>query len=490
MTLAYKATIGILWNFTEQLITRGIVIVVTLLLARFLVPADFGLVAMMAVFIAVAGNLMDSGFKQALIRKQDASQVDFNTAFYTNLALGGLAYLLLFNAAPFIAGFYEETRLTDLIRVAGIVILINSFQVVQSAILNRALNFKAQLKATVPANIISGITAVVLAYIGWGVWALIAQMLIAAFLVTVFLWSMKLWRPTLTYSIQSLNDMFGFGFKLFLSGLLDTVFKNMYVVVIAKIFSSTVAGHYFFAEKIKELIINQLVSSISTVTYPALSTIQDDNVSLKAGYRKVIQITTFLVFPTMTLMAALAEPLFHVLLSDQWLPAVPYLQLMCIAGLLYPLHAINLDILKVKGRSDLFLYLEIVKKIGIVLILFVSLQYGVIGILIGQIIGSVLAYLPNSYFSDKLISYSLREQIGDFMPGLMLSSAVAGVVYVAVLVFTLPALIELIVLSIVAATLYLLGAYALKLQALTLILQILKERGNKKQRNQYDKSKN
>jgi O-antigen/teichoic acid export membrane protein len=185
MSLANKTTTGILWNFTEQLSMRGIGIVVSLLLARFLVPADFGLVAMMAVFIAVAGNLMDSGFKQALIRKQDASQVDFSTAFYTNLALGGFAYLLLFSTAPFIAGFYEETRLIDLIRVAGIVILINSFQVVQSAILNRALYFKAQLKATLPASIISGITAVVLAYIGWGVWALIAQMLIAAFLVTI-----------------------------------------------------------------------------------------------------------------------------------------------------------------------------------------------------------------------------------------------------------------------------------------------------------------
>jgi len=476
MSLANKTTTGILWNFTEQMSTRGIGIVVSLLLARFLVPADFGLVAMMAVFIAVAGSLMDSGFKQALIRKQGASQVDFNTAFYTNLTLGCLAYLLLFSAAPFIAGFYDETRLISLIRIAGIAILINSFRVVQSAILSRALNFKAQLKATVPATIISGITAVVLAYIGWGVWALIAQMLIAAFMVTAFLWSMKLWRPTLTFSRQSLNDMFGFGSKLFLSDFINTVFSNMFVVVIAKIFSATVAGHYFFAENIKNLVLNQLVSSISTVTYPALAVMQHDNVILKAGYRKIVQITTFLVFPAMAMMAALAEPLFRILLHDQWLPAVPYLQLMCIAGLLYPLHVINLDILRVKGRSDLLLYLEIVKKVSIVLILFVSVQYGVIGILIGQIISSVLAYLPNSYFSDKLIGYSVREQISDFLPGLVLSGAVAGVVYVALSVSNLSALAELIVFSITAATLYLLGAYALKLQALNLTLQIVKER--------------
>jgi len=475
MSLGNRTTTGVIWNFTEQLSKRGIGIVVTLLLARFLVPADFGLVAMMAVFIAIAGNLMDSGFKQALIRKQGASQVDFSTAFYTNLALGGLAYLLLFSTAPFIADFYEETRLIDLIRVAGIAILINSFQVVQSAILNRALNFRGQMKATVPASIISGITAVVLAYIGWGVWALIVQMLISAFLVTAFLWSMKLWRPTLTFSRKSLNDMFGFGSKLFLSGVLDTVFINIYVVVIAKLFSTTVAGHYFFAEKIKTLVINQFVRSISTVTYPALATIQDDNMRLKTGYRKIIQITTFLLFPAMALMAALAEPLFQVLLSNQWLPAVPYLQLMCIAGLLYPLHAINLNILKVKGRSDLFLYLEIVKKVSIVLILFVSVQYGVIGILIGQIFGSVLAYLPNSYFSNKLIGYSVREQIGDFLPGLALSGVVAGMVYVAVSVSTLPALVELLLFGTPAGLVYLLVGYLLKLQAFQLTEQLVRE---------------
>ena len=269
--------------------------------------------------------------------------------------------------------------------------------------------------------------------------------------------------------------MFGFGSKLFLSGLLDTVFINIYVVVIAKIFSAAVAGHYFFAEKIKTLVINQIVRSISTVTYPALATLQHDNVILKAGYRKIIQITTFLLFPAMALMAALAEPLFHALLPDQWLPAVPYLQLMCIAGLMYPLHAINLNILKVKGRSDLFLYLEIVKKVSIVLILFVSVRYGVIGILIGQIFSSVLAYLPNSYFSNKLIGYSVREQIGDFLPCMVLSGAVAGGVYVAVSVSTLPALVELLLFGTLAGLVYLLVSYLLKLKAFKLTEQLMKE---------------
>ena len=474
MSLAHKTSTGVVWNFTEQLGKRGVGLVVTLLLAHFLVPEDYGLVAMMAVFIAIASSLMESGFKQALIRKQDAGEIDFSTVFYANLVLGCLAYLLLYIAAPFIARFYEETRLIILIRVAGITILITSFQVVQSAILNRDLNFKAQLKATVPASIISGFIAVLLAYAGWGVWALVAQMLITAFLVTVFLWVKSHWRPKLIFSRLSLNEMFGFGSKLLLSGLLNAIFNNMFVVVIAKLFSTTVAGHYFFSEKIMQLVLNQFVFSISTVTYPALATMQHDNVKLKAGYRKIVQIMTFLLFPAMTLMAALAEPLFHTLLHDQWHPAVPYLQLMCIAALMYPLHVINLNILKVKGRSGLYLYLEIIKKISMVLILLISVRYGVIGILVGQIIGSVLVYLPISYYSNKLIGYSTREQIGDFLPSLIVSAVIAGMVYIAVSVSTQSAAVELLLFGALAGLTYLFLSYIFKLQSFQVTNQLFK----------------
>lgn len=475
MSLSKKTTSGILWNFAEQLGRRGLGIVVTLLLARFLVPADFGLVAMMAVFLALGSTLMDSGFKQALIRLQGATQIDFNSAFYANLVLGALSYTFLFMGAPFITEFYQEPKLIALIRVAALAVPINAFQVVQSAILSRALNFKTQLQATIPATVISGIVAVGLAYADFGVWALVTQMLLAALVTTVLLWRLQGWRPTLSFSKNALASMYVFGYKLFLSGLLDTVFKNIFVVVIAKLFSTTLAGYYFFADRIKELIISQLVISIQTVTYPALSTMQDDNKRLKAGYRKVISVTTFLLFPAVVFMAALAGPLFRVLLPEQWLPAVVYLQLMCFATLLYPLHSINLNILKVKGRSDLFLYLEIIKKLMVVIVLSVSFQFGIMGILIGQIVSSVLAYLPNSYFSAKLINYPVRQQFSDFAPGLVLSAVVGGATYVAVLFFSLPAIVELLVFGTLAAALYLLGAYALKFQALTLAIQLVKK---------------
>jgi len=475
MTLTQKTLEGVIWSFAEQLGRRGVGIAVTLLLAWFLTPADYGLVSMMAVFLAIATSLMDSGFREALIRLHRAGQADFDTAFYTNLVLGLFSYALLFAAAPFVALFYNEPRLVILMRVAGIVVIINSFQVVQSAILTRNLNFKIQLQATIAAGIASGIIAVFFAYMRLGVWALIAQMLSAAFMTTVMLWRLQGWRPSFGFSLESLGSMYHFGCKLFLSGLINTIFKNVYVVVIAKVFSATIAGYYFFADRIKELIISQLVGSIQAVTYPALASVQQDDIRLKAGYRKVIQVTTFLLFPIMAMIAALAEPIFLVFLPDQWLPAVPYLQLMCIAGLLYPLHSINLDILKVKGRSDLFLYIEIFKLVILTVILSISIRYGVFGILIGQIISSVLAYIPNSYFSSKLINYPVREQMTDCMPGFVLSCAVALMTYGAGFLIPWPAVVKLIVLGSLAAGFYMLCAYIFNVQALSFVMVMFRE---------------
>ncbi|PKN65133.1 MAG: flippase [Deltaproteobacteria bacterium HGW-Deltaproteobacteria-15] len=472
MTIAHKTIAGIIWNFAEQIGRKGIGMIVTLLLARFLAPSDFGLIAMMAVFLAVGTSLMDSGFKQALIRLQGADQTDFNTAFYANLALGLLSYILLFLAAPQIAHFYNEPRLIVLVRTAGIGILINSFQVVQSAILSRNLNFSLQFRATIPAGIISGLIAVLLAFMGFGVWALIIQMLVSAFINTVLLWKLQSWRPSLGFSRKSLGSMYNFGYKLFLSGLLERIFENLYLIVIAKMFTATVLGHYFFADKIQHIVFRQLVGSIQNVTYPALSILQHDNIRLKAGYRKVVRTTTFLLSPTMFFLAVLAQPAFQVFLPDKWLPAVPYLQLLCFAGLLHPLHAINLNIIKVKGRSELFLYLEIYRKLVKTIIIVLSVGFGIYGILYGQIISSILAYIPNSYFSSRLIAYPVREQLADFMPGLSLSFAAAVVIYGAEFLVEWPAFVELLVLAPLAWLLYFAGAHFLNLTAFVAIKEM------------------
>ncbi len=478
--LKKRTVVGIVWNFADQIARRGISLVVTIFLARFLVPEDFGLLAMMAVFLNLATYLIEAGFKEALIQKKVATEVDLNTAFYASIVWGLISYGLLFATAPLISDFYEEPRLIDLIRVSGLVIIINSFQVIQSAVLNRDLNFKAQLTASLPAAIISGLIAVAMAYAGYGIWALIAQMLILAMLITIFLWLMKLWRPKWMFSYSSLKKIFGFSGYLIIAGISEIIFVNMYVIVIAKFFSAIIAGNYFFTEKIKDLLLLQLVGSIQTVTYPALSKLQDDPVHLKSGYRKVISVTTFLLFPAMALLAALAEPLFRVFLTEQWLPAVIYLQLLAMAAILYPVHVINLNILKVKGRSDLVLYLGFFKKFIMIIIFVISFKFGIIGILIGQIISSILTYLPNSYFSAKLISYPIREQLADFVPGLILSVLVATFTYILVTVIVWSDIIELLLFGIMSVMLYLAGAHLLKLNAYVLLRQMLNKRLKKR----------
>ncbi|AKB33079.1 Lipopolysaccharide biosynthesis protein WzxC [Methanosarcina siciliae HI350] len=479
-TLRYKTITGIIWTFLEQIFRVGIQTIVTIILAWFLLPEDFGLMAMIAVFFAIAYSLMDSGFSQALIRKKEVNQTDYSTVFYTNLVLGLLFYALLFASAPFIASFYDEPRLIMLARVVGLVVIINSFQLVQVADLTRKLNFKVQLKVTLPSAIFSGVVAVSMAAMGFGVWSLVAQMLISSFAATALYWTVNKWRPSKDFSVISLNEMFGFGSKLLASGLIDTAFQNIYVIVIGRLFSATLVGYYFFAQKIQMLVISQLTGSVQKVTYPALSSIQDDNTTLKAFYRRIIQVVTYTVFPFVIALAVLAKPLFSLMLKEDWLPAVPYLQLLCIAGLLYPLYAINLNILKVKGRSDLFLYLELVKKLMIVIIILVSVKYGIFGILIGQIVSSVIAYIPNSYFSIKLIDYSVTEQLHDFIPTLLLAVAMGIFMYAAGLVLSLGEFAYILVIGFAGAIFYLLTNHLLKMPAQLLMLQIIEEQYLKK----------
>lgn len=480
MNLAKRTFSGVLWHFAQQLVRRGINFVVTLLLAHYLLPTDFGIVAMMTVFLALGASLVDSGFKQALIRMQSASQLDFNTAFYANLFLGLMAYIVLFILAPWIADFYAEPRLIKLIRVAGLNLPINAFLVVQSANMHRDLNFKIEMQTAIPAGVISSSVAVGLAMAGFGVWALVAQMLLFSFCNTVFLWLKQGWRPSLSFGYDALRNMYGFGCKLFLAGVLDIVFKNIYIIVIAKLFTSSITGYYFFAEKVKDMVVNQLVSSIQTVTYPALVNVHEDDVRLKAGYRKIISVTTFILFPVMAFLTALAQPVFESLLPKQWLPAVFYLQILCIAGLITPINAINQNLLKVKGRSDLYLVLEIFKKIIILIVFGISIRYEMTGILIGQIISSIVIFLLNSYFSARLIDYPAWQQVLDFLGSLFLSFFVAGISYIGVCYADWSPLVELLVFGSFSIVFYLFMAYFSKIYAFSLVIEMAHTYINKK----------
>lgn len=447
------------------MLRRGIATLTTLLLAWFLTPDDFGMLAMMMVFLAFADVLVDAGLSQALIRKDSVSQRELSTTFFANILIAILAYLLLFFCAPYIALFYEQPDLEHLIRVAGLAIFFNALAVVQQAILSRALKFKLQLQVTLPAAILSGVVAVVCAYSGLGVWALIVQVSSQSLLTALLYWRLRLWAPSLEFGGSEFRELFAFGGYLLLAQMTNVPYKNMYVIVIAKVYVSAIAGLYFFAEKIRDLVLNQLIISVQKVTYPVLSQVQSDNIKLKRGYRQVISVTTFLVFPVLISLAALVDNLFTLLLPTKWSAAAPYLQLLCLASLMTPLNAINLNILKVKGRSDLVFYLGLIKKTTAILIFIVTYQYGITAIIIGQIVNSVLGYIPNSYYSKKLINYSVCEQLADFIPTLLLAGTVGCCTWLIQSALDWPVLVELLILVSGAGLIYLIGAWLLNLSA-------------------------
>lgn len=475
-SLRRQTASGIVWNFLELFLRRGVSAGTTLIFAWFLAPEDFGLVAMMAVFLALAHVIVDAGLSEALIRKATVSLSEYDTAFYANIVVSLIIYGVLFITAPLIASFYEEARLIDLIRVAGIAVIFSAFFVVQRAVISRELKFKLQLKVSFPAAFISGAIAVAMAFAGFGVWALIAQILIQALLNAIFYWRLSLWRPGLQCNWSDLRRLFSFGGYLLLNQMTTVPFKYMYLIVIAKLFAAPVAGLYFFAEKIRDLLVGQLAASIETVTYPALARLQTEPEKLKQGYRQVICVMTFLFFPVLIFIAAFAETLFNLFLPHDWLQSAVFLQLMCIAALLYPLHSTNLNILKVKGRSDLVFYLGLFKKVTAIAIFAVTFHYGIIAILLGQILSSVIAYLPNSFYSKKLIGYSVYEQLSDFLPGLLLSGMIGLSLWWLQQVLQWHQLSELLMLGSLAVIVYLLGAWLLKLRALDLAHDLLVNR--------------
>ena len=467
-TIRNKLTTGALWSFAEQFGRRGITAVVTILLAHYIAPQDFGLISILAVVIALANALMDAGIKEAIIRLHEPSLVDLDTAFYANLIFSVFACLIILLSAPYISEFYGEPRLKILIEVASLSIIPNAIQVVPSAVLIRNLDFKRQFKVNLLATALATILTLALAANGAGAWALVCQMLASAFFAAVITWQLKIWRPAHQFSMQSFVQLFKFGYKITLSGLLEIIFSNMYVLVIAKILMGAIVGLYFFAEKIRDMLVTQLVNSIQIASYPVLSGFQYESCRLKDGYRKVIIVTTFIVFPSMFSLAALADPLFKSMLPQRWWGGAPYLQLLCIAGAFYPLHAINLNILKVKGRSDLYLYIEVIKKVLAAIIFSITIWFGIYAVLVGQIIWSALAFIPNSFFSAKLIKYPPSSQVGDVFPAFLISIFSASITYLFVEFVNWPELAKLLVFGAASFLVYVGTAKILKLEAYTL----------------------
>ena len=428
-SLKNKTVKGVGWSFIDNLSSSGITFLVGLILARLLTPSEYGIMAILTIFIAVSNSIVDSGFSNALIRKTDARRVDYNTVFLFNLLVSGLLYVVLFLAAPAISRFFKEPLLVEVMRVIGWVLVINALAIIPRTLFVKEVNFKTQTKVSLIASISSGVIGIGMALAGLGVWSLVGQQLSRQLLNTLFLWIYCTWRPAWEFSMQSFKELFGFGSKLLLSGLLDTVFKEIYSLVIGRCYTSAQLGQYTRANQFNQIFSSNLTTVIQRVSYPVLSSIQDESERLREAYRKVIKSTMLISFACMLGLAAVARPLILILIGEKWLPAVGFLQIICFNGMLYPLHAINLNILQVKGRSDLFLRLEIIKKIIAVGPLVLGVLFSIEYMLWGSVCTSLIAYFLNSYYSADLIDYPTKEQIKDILPTFLVSFVTAAAMW-------------------------------------------------------------
>ena len=428
-SLKNKTVKGVGWSFIDNLSSSGVTFLVGLVLARLLTPSEYGIMAIITIFIAVSNSIVDSGFSNALIRKVDARRVDYNTVFFFNLVVSAVLYVVLFLASPAISVFFKEPLLIEVMRVIGWVLVINALAIIPRTLFVKEVNFKTQTKVSLIASISSGVVGIGMALAGMGVWSLVGQQLSRQLLNTLFLWIYCKWRPVWEFSVQSFKELFGFGSKLLLSGLLDTVFKEIYSLVIGRCYTSAQLGQYTRAGQFNQIFSSNLTSVVQRVSYPVLSSIQNEPERLKEAYRKVIKSTMLISFACMLGLAAVAKPLIVLLIGEKWLPAVGFLQIICFSGMLYPLHAINLNILQVKGRSDLFLRLEIIKKIIAVGPLALGVLFSIEYMLWGSVCTSVIAYFLNSYYSAGLINYPAKEQVKDILPTFLVSFVTAFVMW-------------------------------------------------------------
>jgi len=429
MSLKQKTVSGIFWSSVERFSIQGVQFVLQIIMARLLLPSDYGLIGMLAIFMAISQSFIDSGFSNALIRKQNRTEVDFSTVFYFNIVVGLFFYFILFFASPYIAAFYNTPVLEILTKVVALSVFINSLAIVQRAKFTINVDFKTQTKASLSSVIISGIIGIGMAYRGFGVWALAVQSVLSSFINTIALWILSRWKPQKVFSMSSFKEMFSYGSKLLMSGLIDTTYNNIYTIVIGKKFSKSDLGYFTRATAFASFPSSNITGILQRVTFPVLSSIQDDDKKLRETYRKFLRLSAFVVFPLMMGLLGIASPLIRFLLTEKWDGAVLLLQILCFAMMWFPIHAINLNLLQVKGRSDLFLRLEIIKKVVGVSILFVTIPLGLIAMCCGMIVDSLIAVFINTYYTGKLIQVGYLMQMKDLLPILGYSLSMGFIVW-------------------------------------------------------------
>lgn len=474
-TLKGKTISGLVWSFTEMLISQVIQLIIQIILARLLLPEHFGLIGMLIVFIALANTIVDSGLSQALIRDQYVSQDDYSTIFYFNIIVSLFMYGLLYIAAGPISVFFKEPSLLSILRVLSLVVIIDPFKMIQRVMLIKNVNFKAQTKINVIAAIIAGMIAIICAVMGYGVWSLVIHKLALHIIQLLMLVSVIKWYPSLVFSYPSFKKFFSFGSKLLISGVIDTIYRNLYFVIIGRVFLASQLGYFTNAMKLRDVASQSITISVSRVTYPVLSTMQDNEVALKHGFQKVVKMTAFISFPIMIGISSIASSLIYFLLGEKWLPAANYLQLLCLAGMLFPLYEIHLSILQVKGRSDLFLLLEVFTKslLTIFLALAILFHVGIMGFIAIAVLHAYLSFFIYMNVSARQIAYSLKEQLQDLFPIFLVTSSMGIVVYALGTILPNQELIKIIIQIIVGILFYLGICKLFKIKELDVAIELI-----------------
>lgn len=465
---------SLFWKLMERGGTQGIQFIVQIVLARLLLPEEYGLIALITVFITFANLFVQSGFNTALIQKKDADKMDFSSVFYLSLFVAGLLYVILFVTAQFIADFFREPQLVPLLRILSCTLFFGALNSIQNAYLAKNMMFKKLFFSSLGAIVVSGAIGVITAYSGWGVWALVAQQLVNQFVVTIILWFTIKWRPSLLFSFKRVTVLFSFGWKLLVSAVLCTLDRNIRTLIIGKNYSSDMLGFYNRGQQFPEIIGINIDGSIQSVLFPAFASHQDNLKKVKNMMRRAIMTSSFIMFPMMVGLAVVAEPLVKLLLTDKWVPAVPFLQISCAAEALIPIQTTNLQAINALGRSDIFLKLEIVKTIISLIILGISIPFGIYAMAWGVFLSCVISTFINAYPNFKLLNYSYIEQWKDIMPTLVIALVMGTIIYP--LSFLNIAVWQILIIQIVVgAIVYFSLAKIFKIESFSYLIATIKE---------------
>lgn len=419
--LRQKTTKGLVWNGIHNFSMKGIQFFLMLFMARLLSPEDYGIVGLVYVFIAIASVLAESGFSTALIRKKDRTKTDLSTVFFFNIAISFLCYVIIYLIAPWVSQFYDIPILTPVIRVLALTLVFSSFNIVQVAIMNYTMNFRKQALISITHTLVAGLIGLVLAFMGCGVWALVFQSICQSVMGMVLCWTLCNWRPSFVFSKASFQELFGFSSKLLMTRLIDSIYNNIYPVIIGKNFSANALGHYSRAYHWASFPSTNLVSILQNVTFASLSKIQEEDERLCCIYRKMIKTSAFIIFPLMIGLAVVAKPLIYVTIGDKWDFCAQILQIICFVYMLQPILGLNINLLQVKGRSDLSLKLSVIEKFIAIVVLFVSIPLGLLAMCGFGVLTSFLMLLLNTYYTSNILNIGILRQLKDLLPSFLLS---------------------------------------------------------------------